>query len=193
MRPLLACLLLALALPASAQIYKYTDSNGNTVFTNQPPDGAAVESVTLPPTNTVEMQAPSLPASDTRSSDQDAAVYSRLQLSGIPDDEALRANNGTFVVGVDIQPRLRSGHRLRLLLDGQPYGQPSNVPSLQLTNVDRGEHSLAVEVLQGDNVVQRSPSVTFTVQRISLNSPARQPGPTAPRPVPPRPIPNPSN
>lgn len=193
MRPLLACLLLALALPGSAQIYKYTDSNGNTVFTNQPPDGAAVESVTLPPTNTVEMQTPSLPASDTRSSDQDAAAYNRLQLSGIPDDEALRANNGTFVVGVDIQPRLRSGHRLRLLLDGQPYGQPSNVPSLQLTNVDRGEHSLAVEVLQGDSVVQRSPSVTFTVQRISLNSPARQPGPTPPRPVPPRPTPNPSN
>ena len=37
MRPLLICLLLSLALPASAQIYKYTDANGNTVFTDQPP------------------------------------------------------------------------------------------------------------------------------------------------------------
>ena len=173
MRPLLACLLLALALPASAQIYKYTDSNGNTVFTNQPPDGAAVESVTLPPTNTVEMQAPSLPASDTRSSDQDAAAYSKLQLSGIPDDEALRANNGSFIVGVAIEPKLQPGHSLRLLMDGQPYGQPTNVPRLQVTNADRGEHTLAVEVLAGNQPIQQSGSVTFTVQRVSVNSPAR--------------------
>ena len=34
MRRLLTCLLLTLALPVSAQIYKYTDANGNTVFTN---------------------------------------------------------------------------------------------------------------------------------------------------------------
>ena len=38
MRTLLTCLLLALSLPATAQIYSYTDANGNTVYTNQPPE-----------------------------------------------------------------------------------------------------------------------------------------------------------
>ena len=56
MRRMLTCLLLILALPASAQIYKYTDANGNTVFTNQPPDGQNAEAVELPATNTVEAQ-----------------------------------------------------------------------------------------------------------------------------------------
>lgn len=188
MRPLLACLLLALALPASAQIYKYIDANGNTVFTNQPPDGAAAESVNLPPTNTVETQKPSTPADisgDT--SAQSAAPYSTLSLNGIPDDEAMRANNGTFVVGVDIQPRLQPGHQLRLILDGKPYGQAGNVPSLQLTNVERGEHSLAVAVVAGERIVQQSATETFTVQRISTNSPARPPV------TPPRPTPRPTN
>jgi hypothetical protein len=40
------------------------------------------------------------------------------------------------------------------------------VPILQLVNVDRGEHSLAVQVISGEDVIQQSPSVTFTVQRV---------------------------
>ena len=80
--------------------------------------------------------------------------------------EDLRANNGTFTVTVLIKPRLQGPHLLRLLLDGQPYGQPGNVPILQLVNIDRGEHRLAVQVIDGENVVQQSPAVTFTVQRV---------------------------
>lgn len=192
MRPLLACLLLGLALPAAAQIYKYTDANGNTVFTNQPPDGTAAESIELPPTNTVELQAPNAaPANDTSSPAPAEAPYAVLGLTGIPDDEAMRANNGTFSVAIEIQPRLAAGHRLRLLLDGQPYGQPSNVPHLQLVNVDRGEHSLAVEVLSGERSIQRSAPVNFTVQRVNTNSPALRPPPPPPKPTP-KPTPKPA-
>lgn len=183
MRPLLVCLLLALALPASAQIYKYTDANGNTVFTNQPPDGTAAESVELPPTNTVEMQTPTSPQHTSSNKEKAQPPYSVLSLTGIPDDDATRANNGTFSVSVNIQPHLQPNHRLRLILDGQPYGQASNVPRLQLSNIDRGEHSLAVAVLAGDEIIQQSMTETFTVQRISLNSPARQPA-TPPKPTP---------
>lgn len=186
MRLLTACLLCVLALPATAQIYKYTDANGNTVFTNQPPEGQASESVELKPTNTVEAQQPVV-AEQPKEAEEKRDAYSRLALKDIPSEDALRANNGTFMVGVDIEPRLRPGHSLRLLLDGQPYGQPSNVPRLQLTEIDRGEHTLAVEVLSGQRQVQQSDSVTFTVQRISLNSPARA------NPTPPKPAPKPAN
>ena len=53
MNRLLVCLLLSASLPAMAQIYTYTDANGNTVFTNDPPGGVAVQAVSLPPTNTM--------------------------------------------------------------------------------------------------------------------------------------------
>lgn len=185
MRLLTACLLCTLALPAAAQIYKYTDSNGNTVFTNQPPEGQATESVELPPTNTAPPQAPA-GSPQPAGAEQNQPPYSRLALTDLPNDEALRANNGTFSVGVDIEPRLRAGHSFRLILDGKPYGQPSNVPRLQLTNIDRGEHSLAVEVRNGERQVQQSSPVSFTVQRISVNSPAR------PKPTPPKPTPRPA-
>ncbi|SFP59397.1 DUF4124 domain-containing protein [Pseudomonas borbori] len=183
MRRILTCLLLVLAVPASAQIYKYTDANGNTVFTDQPPEGQAAQSIELPTTNTVEMSAPSVPPSGSHE-DEQTAPYSTLQLTDLPSAEALRANDGTFSVGVELQPRLATGHRLRLLLDGQPYGQPSNVPRLQLTNIDRGEHSLAVEVLSGDQPIQQSASVSFTVQRVNTGSPALRPPPPPPTPKP---------
>ncbi|WP_137886332.1 DUF4124 domain-containing protein [Pseudomonas sp. 2FE] len=184
MRLTLTCLLLALALPAAAQIYKYTDANGNTVYTNQPPDGAPSETVKLPPTNSVEMQAPSASTADTANTQAPKAAYSLLQLTDLPSEEALRANNGTFSVGVQLQPRLSPGHRLRLLLDGKPYGQASNLPRLQLSNIPRGEHSLAVEVLSGEQSLQQSATATFTVQRVNTSSPALRPPVPTPKPAP---------
>src|SRR5690606_40947078 len=58
-------------------------------------------------------------------------------------------------------------HRLHLLLDGAPYGEPTSDTRIELVNVDRGEHSLAVEVINAaGETVQRSEPVTFTVQRV---------------------------
>ncbi|AVU78845.1 DUF4124 domain-containing protein [Pseudomonas sp. Fig-3] len=161
-------LLLLLALPAAAQIYKYTDADGNTAYSNQPPDGIPAQAVELPPLNSVEPQPPTNPnaAAPAANRDEPGNAYETLELTDIPSEEALRANNGTFTVGVLARPRLQSPHLFRLLLDGQPYGQPSNVPRLQLVNIDRGEHSLAVQVIDGEHLVQQSETVIFTVQRV---------------------------
>ena len=157
---------LLIALPAAAQIYKYTDADGNTAYSNQPPDGVPTQPVELPPLNSVETLPPPTPSSESPLHEPSHSAYEVLQLTGLPTGEALRANNGTFTVSVLIKPRLQAPHLLRLLLDGQPYGQSSNVPILQLVNIDRGEHNLAVQVINGENVLQQSPTVTFTLQRV---------------------------
>lgn len=160
-------ILLLIALPAAAQIYKYTDAAGNTAYSNQPPDGVNAQPMELPPLNSVVPQIPAAaPTSQSNASEQPHDAYEVLQLTGLPTAEALRANNGTFTVNVLIKPRLQGAHLLRLVLDEQPYGQPGNVPILQLVNVDRGQHSLAVQVIDGETVIQQSPTVTFTVQRV---------------------------
>ena len=166
MRLLVTSLLLSLTLPVSAQIYQYKDANGNTVYTNQPPQGQDAEQVQLPPTNSVEMSTPKTSESPAPIEEASGLHYSTLTLTDLPSDEALRANNGTFTVSVLIKPRLQPPHQLRLVLDDEPYGQPSNVPILQLVNVDRGEHRLAVQVIDGETIVQQSPPVAFTVQRV---------------------------
>lgn len=97
-----------------------------------------------------------------------SAAYEILALSDLPTEEALRANNGTFNVSVSIRPALRSGHQLQLVLDGKPYGTPSSGTRFTLHEIDRGDHSLAVQVLNGERVLQASPPVSFTVQRVHL-------------------------
>jgi len=160
-------ILLLITLPASAQIYKYTDANGATAYSNQPPAGTTAEPVQLAPLNTVERQPPGKPVSpgNLPRNEQPDSPYEVLELTGLPTTEALRANNGNITVNVLIKPRLQDQHLLRLLLDDQPYGQPSNIPVLQLLNVDRGAHGLAVQVIDGTRVVQQSPTLTFTLLR----------------------------
>lgn len=187
MRLVLATIMLAAALPVTAQIYQYTDAKGNLVYTDRPPLGADANSVELQTIN-------SLPSSTNRAtnrqSDTDnsdasdqAGPYSQLQLTGLPDAEALRANNGNFTVQVAIIPDLVSPHRLQLLVDGQAYGTASAATSIQVTNLARGEHRLAVQVLAGEQVLQRSDEQTLSVQRVHTGSPAFQPKPS-PRPKP---------
>lgn len=182
MRLIVTCLLAALALPASAEIYKYTDANGNTVFTNQPPQGTKAETVTLPPVNTVQAPPPPTMPSSTQGGETTEQVYSVLEIANLPDEEAVRANDGNLTVGVRIEPQLRIGDSLQLLLDGQPYGGLTSSVEFPLSNVDRGEHSVSVQVFSGDRLIQQSPTVTFTAQRSSVNSPTRAlPPPVAPK------------
>jgi hypothetical protein len=173
-RSLICLLLLLIALPAAAQIYKYTDANGNTAFSNQPPDGVKAKVVELPPLNSVDTQkmaTPVTPAPTPQPQAQTQTGYELLELTDLPADEALRANNGTFTVGVAIKPRLIQGHLLQLLVDGNLYGQPGNVPRLQVVNIERGEHSFAVVVLDKGRIIQQSPTITLTVQRVHVGKP----------------------
>lgn len=175
MRSCIICLLLAVALPASAQIYKYTDAAGNTAYSSQKPEGIKAETVELQPLNSIESQPRTAPGASRQTPTvvPHQPPYAVLELTGLPNAEALRANGGNFTVGVHLEPKLFGDDLLQLVLDGQPYGQPSNVPYMQLVDIDRGDHSLAVQVLNNGTVMQTSATQTFTVQRISVNSPAR--------------------
>ncbi|WP_263261691.1 DUF4124 domain-containing protein [Pseudomonas sp. RIT-PI-S] len=171
MRRAIVLLLPLFCAPAWGEIYKYTDANGNTVYSEHAPAGQPSQTVKLPPLNSVEMPKGKAPEPTPQPAPQPpptaVTAYAALGLTGIPPDGAIRANNGTFDVGVNIQPRLVEGQLLQLLLDGVAYGTPGNVPRLQLVNVDRGQHSLAVQVLDGPRVVQASPPVTIYVMRVS--------------------------
>lgn len=169
MRHVFCLSFILLGAPAFGQIYKYTDANGNTVYSEQPPAGRPSQKMDLPPLNSVQIPKAksSAPAPAPPPEPAPAAAYAVLELTGIPADGAIRANNGTFDVAVNIQPRLASGQLLQLVLDDVAYGTPSNVPLLQLVNVDRGQHRLAVQVLDGAQVVQASQPVTISVLRVS--------------------------
>ncbi|MGR8920897.1 MAG: DUF4124 domain-containing protein [Gammaproteobacteria bacterium] len=166
-----ALLLLVLcAFGANAEVYRYTDEDGNVVFSDTPREGAEI--IELRETTVV-------PAERIRATPRQGKVepeergYSQLRIAAPGHEETLR-NVQSIAVSVAVEPalRLKEGHRLQLFFDGEAYGDPSPVTSFVLSEVDRGTHQLAVAVVDGDgSEIQRSDSSTFFLHRQSILQP----------------------
>lgn len=162
--------LLAMPLLASAQIYRYTDANGNVVLTDKPPQDAQAEQVDVRTPNAVKVEPSTLPPELEPFSKENMPAYRVLKIASPVANASVRSNNGDFKVTVRLDPVLRPGHSLQVLLDGSPVGVAGNSP-LQLRNIERGTHQLAVMVLDAQqNEVQRSEALTITVQRTADSS-----------------------
>ncbi|MCP5184210.1 MAG: DUF4124 domain-containing protein [Pseudomonadales bacterium] len=186
---LLSLLPLTLVQAADSKVYRVVDARGNVVFTDVPPaDKTQAEraEVTLTPTNTYQT-AGGKRAEDGRELwivDEDGTAqapafvpYTTLAITSPATDTALRENTGSVSVSVDIQPALKPEHRLRLSLDGTPAALSTSA-AFVLENVDRGSHSIQVEVVNdaGESLQQSAP-VTFHLQRYHKPAPApRLPG-----------------
>ncbi|MGQ7960578.1 DUF4124 domain-containing protein [Pseudomonas sp. SP16.1] len=169
MRPLLLCLLL-LAQGALAQVYTYVDAEGNRVFTDKPRSSAA-QPVTLAPSNSVQLGQPGrAPSAAAPAAVSKMAIHYQLLRILVPEPDASIHNaSGDLIVTATSDPGLLPGHSYRLLLDGQVQGEPSRSPVFPLQHVDRGTHTLAVEIIDAAGLtVERTPAQPFHMHRISL-------------------------
>src|SRR5690554_7787040 len=115
----LLCLCLLLAGPAGAQIYSWTDADGNRVYSDQPRPGAST--IELKPTNVVE-PTPAPPVSsrgNTQGDRPSGPVYQRLMITNPAHDTALRSNEGDLTLTVVTEPPLSGSHLLKVSIDGQ--------------------------------------------------------------------------
>lgn len=166
------CLLL-LAVPpvlAGGEIYRWVDEDGTVIYSDQP--HPAAEKLDLPELLTIPAQR--LPPPETEPP-PGPPPYEDIAIVEPADDETIRDNAGNITVRASLTPRLRSelGHRLVLYMDGILYGEPAVSPEFNLTNVDRGSHSVAVAVVDEDgSELLRSTSVTFHLMRVSILLPA---------------------
>lgn len=177
MRKVLLPLLIAIALPVTAQeVFSYKDNNGNTVYTNMPPDNVKAKSVEVPTTQIVSPQTErSIESGSNQSSKAQSqqVLINSVILVGIPDDGAVRANDGSFNVTVQVNSNadLSANYTYQLLLDGSPYGQQQSNQNFTLTDINRGSHTIQANVLYRGSIVASSASIPFTVQRVSTHTP----------------------
>ncbi|PRB82967.1 DUF4124 domain-containing protein [Pseudomonas sp. MYb185] len=173
------CALLLLASPAGAQIYSWTDAQGNRVYSDQPREGAST--IELGPTNVVAPPPASAPASSSRGNDAQVRenFYRQLSITSPAHDSAIRSNEGDLTLTIATDPPLSGSHLLKVAIDGalNPTGVPGNgAATQQLTvhNIDRGSHEIAVVVVNArGEELQRSAPITVHLQRTSLNQPGR--------------------
>ncbi|MEH6388739.1 DUF4124 domain-containing protein [Pseudomonas profundi] len=175
----------------SAQVYSWTDENGNRVFSDQPHPKA--DSIDLGPVNTIEPPSPSAmewqndrDRSQT-SGQQSQTVYQRLAITSPTHDQAVRANDGTLSLTVETNPPLSGNHLLRAEVDGKLAeeavpGNGNAAHQLQINELDRGSHTVtAVVVNARGEIIQRSDPLRIHIQRTSLNQPGRANANQAPR------------
>ncbi|WP_298440770.1 DUF4124 domain-containing protein [uncultured Ferrimonas sp.] len=171
MRPLL--LLLLLALPASAEIYKWVDANGKVHYSDKPVSGA--EAVVPKESSTVSLPARNHPPAPPRQ-DPIRQPY-QIDFSAPSDNATVRNNSGQLALTIALEPELARQHKVQLLLDGKPVRTLGSGGSFALDNLDRGEHQLQAQVIdKNGKVLASSPSRTVFLHRHS------QLFPTGPQP-----------
>jgi hypothetical protein len=105
-----------------------------------------------------------------------AERYATLSIIAPANEETVHDNLGTVQVRVSIEPPLQThaGHRLRIVLDGQPIAELSSAQPHTLRDVERGTHVLSATVIdRADAELIASESVTFHMWRASLLFPQR--------------------
>ncbi|WP_193222323.1 DUF4124 domain-containing protein [Alkalilimnicola sp. S0819] len=189
-------LILLLPLLAQAEVYKWRDAQGRIHYSDRPVEGAQRLDLTRRPPNEFEGQRPSAAPSGRRAAPRDAAQsdvapYARVAITRPAADETFRNTTNTIPVQLALEPGLRPGHRVQFLLDGAAFGQPVATPSAQLTGVERGSHSLAAVVLDGQGqTLARSATVSFHYHKPSVAGEDRDGADNqAPNPLPGAPAP----
>lgn len=167
-RTLLLIALAALPLLAVAKVYKWQDEDGRWHYSDTPQPGAVP--IDLPPVQLYD--SPPLPQSQAPSTQEEEQApvlsYARAEIVSPGFEETIRNAPGEVGVVLALEPSLRSGHRVQLLLDGQPAAEPVAATAFTLMNVNRGEHQLSAEVLDArGQVVARTGSRTFYMHRPS--------------------------
>lgn len=170
---LLSSLLLAglLAASAHADVYTYVDADGNRVYTDHPPSGKHSKKVDIAPSNEMTQTQLTRKLSPVKAQEiPPLGHYDLLRILVPEPDAVIRSQEGSLIVTATSEPELQPGDVFQLLLDGNPSGGPSRSPVFPLSNIDRGTHQLAIEILDAyDRTVERTPSQPFHMIRTSLD------------------------
>lgn len=102
---------------ASAQIYKWTDSQGNVHFSDTPHPGAQVINIPEPQSFSPQQRPAAAPRSMTPEPEKTRHAYTRIAIVQPENGATIRNNQGFVVVTVQVDPELHRGDMLQLLYD----------------------------------------------------------------------------
>lgn len=161
---------------AHADIYKWTDSQGNVYFSDKPQPGS--EKVILHETQTFSSPTPPKAPTQTETQKTETQIYKTFKILSPEPEATIWDNQGNLSILVQIEPALKKNHDLQLLFDGKPLGSPQTAPAFSLTNIERGSHTIVVTVIDKTRtVIQTTPSITFYMHKASVGFPNRRGSP----------------
>lgn len=182
------CMLAMFMQPAFAKLYKCKDAEGNTIYTDEPcADGKQLK---LPPLQTYKAPKP-LPATSAGNKDingKEATGYTSLVITKPENDGVIRDNEGKATISYTLTPGLKTllGHKFVIILDGKQLKTTGTTSQIQLSDLDRGTHTVQINVVDNENkaLISSKPS-SFHMMQFSILHPKPVSPPPAPPPSPP--------
>lgn len=163
-------LMLPLMASAGSDVYRCKDAEGKTYYSDKECEGG--KKMILPPSQTYTPKPSQRKFTYTAPGKKiEQTKYESIKIAAPAHDSTIRDNTGNIAVSVSISPAIRTGlgHKLQLYLDGQPFGEAGTTTSFNLSNLDRGTHTLKPVIvdLSGKVLVEGTAS-TFHVSRFSM-------------------------
>ncbi len=169
MRLLVFFISLALLTPAFAEVYRSVDADGNIAYTDRHSPDA--EKIRIDKVQTIPAGPDDFKY--TPPEKPDVGNYTKLEIVNPKNNHVFTGNTGEVNVSVQITPALRESDSFIFYMDGKKQGDSSS-PSLQMTNLDRGTHTVKVDVVnKGGKSLKSSATVSFTIKRTSALNPNR--------------------
>lgn len=154
-------------------VYKSTDAQGNTVFTDHPT--ADSQKIDIQPAQTYNLSPPPREEEQPNSLNNllDNTHYNVKILS--PEDKhTFSTDIHSFTISLSVEPQLREGDKIQLLLNGTPYGSLYSTPEITITpdvRLSRGSYQVQARVVSEDNpskIKGESDTITFYQFRKSI-------------------------
>ncbi len=145
------------ALTAQAQVFKTVDEAGNVSFSDRPTANSTEIEIQQPNTVTpVEVPSNSPSPATVTPAFKD---YAELVIRSPVDQQVIPNGRLPVTIVATIEPALRQGHQVRLLINGENSG--TNVSGIfNLERLFRGTHTMQLEILDQDQRFQTSQVIT---------------------------------
>ena len=155
---------------AEMKIYHWVDDDGKVHYSDTAIPGT--EQLDVKEINLVKSEPVDSAKNDSISSqlfldaDEEEVIDYQATITSPEDDKAIRSNEGTINIHVDIEPAKENSQTLQLYLDGKKLGSPQISPTIRAQNIDRGTHQVQVELLdKSGTALTKTQVVTVHLQR----------------------------
>ncbi len=174
------CVILVIFLPhiAYSAVYKHVDDEGRLIKYSDQPQKAGDKPVEMSkPSMVYESEKPAQKSTPKRTvtkekrkeKEEPKAViaYSAVAILKPENEEAIRANSGSFPIKLASQPALdaKSGHRYVIIVDNEKHTEGSTT-NITLKDMNRGAHTISAEIWdEADNIMVSSSNIKVYVLR----------------------------
>lgn len=169
--------ILPLLVYAENKIYRHQNPDGSVTYSDQPGPGSKEILLWSDPVvdkpSKGKLVEPAKPGKEPKLVPA-KEYYKKFTISD-PADGLTFHNQRKIRITLSIDPELREGDTLQLVLDNKDYGSPTTDQQIYLNQVERGSHTVQARIIDDKgNVIKVSKKITIYIHYASLGGKRKQ-------------------